>query len=285
MEIRESATYPYPIWGIHDSFIGDRPVPGKRELVSNNETNTLDVKYEVLAHNSGVDRLIEEGKAAYKYIVECPQTYYLKHEEFQTGQFVISIPYGKVFNRVSIKVVVVATIDINGCDYLEVDEIYEGAVDYPKGAVVAYLDEFAIPLQQRNNTSDLSKIVTIMPTDVSRVENVLNMKRIIIKIPQGYAQRYNNVEDLCPGVIESSLVFNALVEGIYSLREEVDETKDWVFYLKQYVKECQENGVINNDDESLELDLKDIYTVVENLLDNPQLNAIDDAQKIIDQMS
>lgn len=93
MEIRESATYPYPIWGIHDSFIGDRPVPGKIELVSNNETNTLDVKYEVLAHNSGVDRLIDEGKAAYKYIVECPQTYYLKHEEFQTGQFVICIPY------------------------------------------------------------------------------------------------------------------------------------------------------------------------------------------------
>lgn len=114
MEIRESATYPYPIWGIHDSFIGDRPVPGKRELVSNNETNTLDVKYEVLAHNIGVDRLIDEGKAAYKYIVECPQTYYLKHEEFQTGQFVICIPYDKVFNRVSIKVVVVATTDISG---------------------------------------------------------------------------------------------------------------------------------------------------------------------------
>lgn len=125
---------------------------------------------------------------------------------------------------------------------------------------------------------------SIFPTPTLSITS--NLQLITFRFyPLRYAQRYNNVEDLCPGVIESSLVFNALVEGIYSLREEVDETKDWVFYLKQYVKECQEKGVINNDDESLELDLKDIYTIVEKLLDNPQLNAIDDAQKIIDQIS
>lgn len=285
MDIKESATYPYPIWGIHNSFLGDGPVSGKREMSSNNELNSLDIKYEVLAHNEGIDKLISEGKAKYQYIVECRDTYFLQHGEFEATQFIITVPFDKVYKRFTVKVFIVATEDILACNYLEVDEIYEGVVDYPKGAVIAYLDEFTVPLTQRNNISDLSKIVAIITTDVSGVKNIFNTNRIVIKIPQSYAQRYNNVEDICPGVIESSLVFNALVQGIFRLREEVDESKDWVFYLKQYVRECIENDIINADIESLELELEDIYTVVEHLLDNPQLTAIDDAQRVIDLMN
>lgn len=285
MEIRESATYPYPIWGIHNSFIGDRPIAGEREMKANNETNTLDISYKVLAHNTGIDKLICDNHAKYQYIVECPQTYFLLHGESTDEAFVINVPFDKVYNRITVRIIVVAVEEITGCDYLDVDEIYGGLVDYPKGAVVAYLDEFAIPLQQMNNTSDLSKIVTIMSTDVHSVQNVFSSKRIVIKIPIAYDQRYNNVADLCPGVIEASLVFNALIQAVYRLREEVDETKDWVFYLRQFVKECQENEIISNDDENMELELDDIYTVVEHLLDGPQFNALNDTQKILDQLN
>ena len=276
MDIKESATYPYPIWGLHDSFLGEAPQVGGKSLTENNETNTLDISFEVTTHNIGIDRLISEGKAKYKCVIECSATYFQMNADFEEPRIKVSVPYDKVYNRFSVKTFIVATQEIIQCDYLELDDIYEGIADYPKGGIIAYIDEFTVTLKQRNNASDLSKIVKIMKANVSSVKNVYNGDRIVIKIPMTYGQRFDVVVSLCPAVIESTFVFNALVQGIYKLREETDTSKDWVFYLQQFVKECDEKGIINLDNEEYKIELDDIVTIVEHLLGSPQLNALDD---------
>lgn len=282
MEIRETATYPYPIWGIHDSFIGDIPSKGIKTMTANSESNTLDIKYTVTSHNAGIDKLIEYGLAKYKCIADCSPTYYQDSVDSNEPELCLCVPFDRVYNRFTVRILVVATEEIVQCDYLEVDEAYEGVVDYPKGAVIAYLDEFAISLTQKNNTSDLSKIVKIMPTNINSVKYVFGPERITIKVPQSTYSKYQVVSGQCPAIAESNLVYNALVQALTKLRNESDDSKDWVFYLKQYVKECDEAGVINLEGDDFELDMEDILIIVDRLLENPHISAFDEIFRVID---
>ncbi len=279
MDIRETATYPYPIWGLHGSYLSDDPFKGNHCANVDEEANVLKLHYDITCHEVGIDQLIQEGRAKYQCIIECPYTYYLLHEEFQKPSFDISIPLDKVYKRCNVKIIIVATQEIIGCDFLNIDEDYEGAVDFPKGAVLAGIDDFTVSLQQSNSAADLSMIIRIMCTDVKKVKYEFSGKRIIVKIPIDYDNRYNRVEDLCPGVVEASLVYPALVQAIFKLREAPDTTRDWVFYLTRYIQELDEKGIITLHDDSYKLDLEDIYLVVDTLLNNPILRAIDDTIK------
>ena len=279
MEIRESATYPYPIWGLHGAYLSEDPERGSRSADIDVEANIVNLHYKVTSHESGIDRLISEGKAAYQCIVECPYTYYLLHQEFQEPSFSISIPLDQLYKRCSVKIIIVATQEIVGCDFLNIDEVYEDAVDFPKGAVLAGIDDFIIHLQQSNSTADLSKIICIMNSEVDNIKYEFGGKRIVVKIPLDYDSRYDRVEGICPGVVEASLVYPALVQAIYKLREHPDTTRDWVFYLTRYLQELSEEGTIILHGEDYDLDLEDIYLVVDILLSKPILRAIDDTNK------
>ena len=279
MEIKESATYPYPIWGLHGSFLSEDPEKGNRSACIDKDANVVNLQYNVTSHEPGIDRLISEGKALYQCIVECPYTYFLLHREFQEPSFSISIPLDLLYKRCSVKIIIVATQDITGCDFLNIDEVYEGSVDYPKGAVLAGIDDFIIPLQQSNSTADLSKIICIMNSEVDNVKYEFSGKRIVVKIPMDYSTRYDRVEGLCPGVVEASLVYPALVQAIYKLREHPDSTRDWVFHLTRYLHELSEDGTIMIHDDDYDIDLDDIYLVVDKLLSKPLLRAIDDTNK------
>ena len=144
MEIRESATYPYPIWGLHGAYLSDDPIKGIHTAEIDDSANVLKLHYDVTCHESGIDRLISEGKAVYQCIVECPTTYYLLHQEFKEPSFDISIPLDKIYKRCTVKIIIVACQEINGCDFLNIDEVYEGTVDFPKGAVLAGIDDFTV---------------------------------------------------------------------------------------------------------------------------------------------
>jgi hypothetical protein len=276
MDIKESATYPYPIWGLHNSFLGEAPEVSEKVSVHNFEKNTIEISFEVTTRNAGIDRLIEEGKAKYDCIVKCPPTYFLQHNYSDSPSIKISVPTELVYNRFDIQTVIVATEEIIQCDYLELDEIYDGHADYPKGAVIAYIDDCSVSLKQHNHASDLSKIIKVTKTDVNNVKNIFSESRILIQIPKTHALQYDKAEANFPSTIASSLVFSALVQAFYKLRDDYDDSKDWVFYLRQYVKECNDNDIINLDNDEYILELDDIFAIVNHLLDNPQIAALDE---------
>ncbi len=280
MEIRESATYPYPIWGLHGAYLSEKPKNGGTHTVEIDDgTNVLKLHYDVTCHESGIDRLISDGKAVYQCIVECPTTYYLLHQEFKEQTFDISIPLEKIYKRCTVKIIIVACQDIIDCDYLNLDEVYGESVSFDKGAVLAGIDDFTISLQQSNSAADLSMIICIMSSEVDNVKYDFSGKRIVVKIPFVYDTLYNRVEDLCPGAIEASLVYSALVQAIFKLRESPDKRLDWVFYLMRYLEELSDDNVITLQEDNYELELEDIYMVVDKLLSKPMLRAIEDVSK------
>ena len=279
MDVKSTATYPYPIWGIYDGFNGEKPLGKRGNVTRIPEEDVLEVEYEILNHNSGIDKLIEEGKAEYVFIISCSKTYYLQVEKPQDLHFRVKVPCSKIYNRFSCKVQIVATQQIDACDYLDVNAVYEGIVYYPKGALIALIDSYNIGVQASGDLMDLSKIITRMFADVPTVENVLG-ERIVIKIPLPYREVYESVEGYIPSVVEATLVRSALVEALCEFSEHYEEdNKDWVFSLKQYIDGMAEDGEITIPDE-YRFSIKDVYTIVDSILPDVMLETLKDVNAL-----
>lgn len=283
MEIKDTATYPYPIWGVNDDFLGPEP-EGTPTMSLDPVTNEFIFDYKLNTINEGVARLVSENKARYKCIIECNTTYYLQMEEFVEPSFKVRIPTDKVFKKYTVKVLVVATQNIEACNYLEVNELYEGLVDYPKGAVVAYIDKIEYHTKQKDNVSDLSQIFRSLATDVDEVKYLVDSSRIVIKYPQSYETSFKAVENSLASVIESAFVFPGLVYALGRLSEfiPVIDDVDWVYYLKNIVDDYAEVKNVSIDSD-YKMDMQQIYDIANYVFRNLHTDMLDDTKKVIDQ--
>lgn len=283
MEIKDTATYPYPIWGVNDDFLGPEP-EGTPTMSLDPVTNEFIFDYKLNTINEGVARLVSENKARYKYIIECNTTYYLQMEEFVEPSFKVRIPTDKVFKKYTVKVLVVATQNIEACNYLEVNELYEGLVDYPKGAVVAYIDKIEYHTKQKDNVSDLSQIFRSLATDVDEVKYSVDSSRIVIKYPQSYETSFKAVENSLASVIESAFVFPGLVYALGRLSEfiPVIDDLDWAYYLKNIVDDYAEVKNVSIDPD-YKMDMQQIYDIANYVFRNLHTDMLDDTKKVIDQ--
>ena len=275
MDVKTTATYPYPIWGIYDGFKGERPQGKRHDPVRIPEKDVLAIEYEILNHNEGIDKLIVDGKAEYVCIISCSQTYYLQIEKPESLHFTVEVPCSKINNRFSFKVQIVASQQIDACECLDVNDVYDGIVYYPKGAVIALIDSYNIGVKASGDLMDLSKIITRMFADVPYVENVLR-ERIVIKIPLQYREVYESVEGFCPSVVEATLVRSALVQALCEFHEHYEEENlDWVFFLKQYIDDMGKEGELTVPDD-YRFTIKEVYSIVDSILPDVMLETLKD---------
>lgn len=283
MEIKDTATYPYPIWGLNEDFLGPEP-DGKYNMSIDSVTNEFVFDYELTTINEGVARLVEEDKARYKCIVECNKTYFLEMKEFKEPKFQLRFPTDKVFKIYSVKVLVVAIKNIEACDYLELSEVWGGSAYYPKGSVIANIDKIEFNTKQQDNVSDLSQIFRSLPTDVDDVEYSVDGSRIVIKYPQTSKVYFESVESNLASVIESSFVFPALIYALGRLYEfiPVIDNYDWAYYLKNILDDYVEvkNTTI---DPEYKLDMQQIFDVANYVFRNLHTDMLEETQRVIDQ--
>lgn len=283
MEIKDTATYPYPIWGLNDDFIGPEP-EGQYSMSIDPATNEFIFGYELTTINEGIAKLIEEDKARYKCIIECNSTYFLQIGEFKEPKFQIRFHTDKVFKKYTVKILVVAIQNIETCNYLSVNDIYEGVVDYPKGAAIAYIDKIEYHTKQKDNVSDLSQIFRSLPANVEEVTYSIDSSRIIIKYPQKSKHDFESVENNLASVIESSFVFPGLVYALGRLSEYITKIDDvdWVYYLKNIVDDY---AVVKNTtiDQDYSMDMQQIYDIANHVFRNLHTDMLEDAKRVIDQ--
>lgn len=281
MDIKNSATYPYPIWGLPDNFKGEDPLGHRDGLKKDVEEDVFILEYEVLSHNEGVDRLISEKLAAYICIIQCASTYYTQIEKREESRFTIKIPCAKVNKRFSVKIEIVATQRIDGCDYLDVDEFYEGVVDYQKGSMIAMVDKFNVSLTPSDDMANLSRIVKYEFANVQKVTNIID-DIILIQLPYSYENIGKIVLNQCPNVFEAILVRNALIEAVYNLRTcHDDEDKNWVFYIKQFINNLISEGELS-DLEDYDYSINEVIQIVDKILPDVMLNALSDVKEKIE---
>lgn len=281
MDIRTSATYPYPIWGLPDNFKGDDPSGRRVDLRKNVDEDVFELEYEITSHNEGIDRLISEKLASYLCIIQCSSTYYTQIEKKEDASFMVKIPCSKVNKRFTVKIEIVAIEKIDSCDYLEVDEFYEGIVDYQKGAMIAMVDKFNVSLTPSDDMANLSKIVKYEYANVQRVTNVIE-DIILIQLPYSYENTGKTVLNQCPNVFEAILVRNALIEAVYSLRSRHDEEgTDWIFYLKQFINNMVSEGDLY-ESEDYDYPIKEVIQIVDKILPDVMLNALSDVKERVE---
>ena len=282
MDIKQNATYPYPIWGLYDDFKGDLPSGQRIDFHKDVANNVFVLEYEVTSHNEGVDKLIEKELASYLCIIQCRSTYYTQIKKSSESKFKVEIPCDKVSKRFSVKIEIVAIKPIIGCDFLDVDDFYEGIVDYQKGAMIAMVDKFNVSLTPGDDMANLSRIVEYEYANVQSVTNDISDK-ILIKLPYSYESSGNLVLGQCSNVFEAILVRNALIEAIYMLRDEYgNDHKDWVFYTKQFVDNLVSEGEIP-ELENYDYDIKEILFIVDRILPDVMLSALDEVKDKIEQ--
>lgn len=283
MEIKDTATYPYPIWGLNDDFLGPEP-DGKYNMSIDSVTNEFVFDYELTTINEGVARLVEEDKARYKCIVECNKTYFLEMKEFKEPKFQLRFPTDKVFKNYSVKVLVVSKKNVEVCDYLELSEVWEGVADYPKGSVIANIDKIEFNTKQQDNVSDLSQIFRSLPADVDEVKYSVEGTRIVIKYPQDSKAYFESVENNLASVIESSFVFPALVYALGRLHEfiPVIDNYDWAYYLKNIVDDFVEVKSTTIDPE-YNLDMQQIFDIANYVFRDLHTDMLEEAKRVIDQ--
>lgn len=283
MDIKTTATYPYPIWGLPDNYKGDDPTGHRVELKKNTDEDVFILEYEITTHNEGVDRLIAEKLASYLCIIQCSSTYYTQIEKREEPHFAIKIPCSKVNKRFSVKIEIVATENIKSCNYLEVDDFYEGVVDYQKGAMIAMVDKFYVSLTPSDDMANLSKFVKYEYANVQKVTNVID-DIILIQLPYSYEEAGKLVLNQCPNVFEAILVRNALIEAVYELRLYNDDdfnSKDWIFYLTQFIKQMVSEKELP-EQETYDYSISEVIQIVDKILPDVMLNALDEVKEKIE---
>lgn len=281
MDIKTTATYPYPIWGLPDNYKGDDPAGERKGLKKDADEDVFVLEYEVTTHNEGVDRLIADKLASYLCIIQCSSTYYTQIEKREESCFTIKIPCSKVNKRFSVKIEIVATENINSCTYLDVDDFYEGVVDYQKGAMIAMVDKFNVSLTPSDDMANLSKFVKYEYANVQKVTNVID-DIILIQLPYSSENAGKLVLNQCPNVFEAMLVRNALIEAVYKLRScYYDDKKDWIFYLTQFIKQMvSENELPKLED--YDYPISEVIQIVDKILPNVMLSALDEVKEKIE---
>lgn len=281
MDIKTTATYPYPIWGLPENYKGDDPAGERKGLKKDTGEDAFILEYEVTTHNEGVDRLIADKLASYLCIIQCSSTYYTQIEKREESCFTVKIPCSKVNKRFSVKVEIVATENINSCNYLDVDDFYEGVVDYQKGAMIAMVDKFNVSLTPSDDMANLSKFVKYEYANVQKVTNVID-DIILIQLPYSYENAGKLVLNQCPNVFEAMLVRNALIEAVYKLRTCYDDDKkDWIFYLTQFIKHMVSEDELPEQEE-YEYLIGDVLQIVDKILPNVMLNALEEVKEKIE---
>lgn len=281
MDIKTTATYPYPIWGLPDNYKGDNPSGQRIGLEKNVEEDVFVLDYEVTSHNEGVDRLISEGLASYLCIIQCTSTYYTQIEKSKNSRFSVKIPCSKVNKRFSVKIEIVAIENIESCGYLDVDDFYEGVVDYQKGAMIAMVEKFTVSLTPSDDMANLSRFVKYEYANVQKVTNVID-DIILIQLPYSYENTGKIVLNQCSNVFEAILVRNALIEAVSSLHSyHDDESKEWVFYLKQFINTMVSDGDLYESEE-YEYPINEVLQIVDKILPDVMLNALNDVKDIIE---
>lgn len=277
MDIKTTATYPYPIWGLPDNYKGDDPAGQIKELKKDTEEDVFILKYEVTTHNEGVDRLIAEKLASYLCIIQCSSTYYTQIEKREESFFTIKIPCSKVNKRFSVKIEIVASENINSCNYLDVDDFYEGVVDYQKGAMIAMVDKFNVSLTPSDDMANLSKFVKYEYANVQKVTNVID-DIILIRLPYSYENAGKLVLNQCSNVFEAILVRNALIEAVYKLRScYEDDSINWIFYLTQFINKMVSEEELA-EQENYDYSISEVIQIVDKILPDVMLSALDEVK-------
>lgn len=234
MKINSKTSYPYPIWGWKDDYksaINDEDIliteiPDKDNFI---------FELELLARNEDIEDLISQGKAVYACVGYCPSTFRHYYFPSENAKFTISIPRKEVNNKIELKWMVLTKESILEYKSSILNDDYQGMATFPLGAMIGYITSFEINVAICDELRSLDEIfVVVKNVESNDIKYSFDERKIKVKLPETQLEVFNNYGGKYPAIMHSTIVFQALVLAISRLKDE-DDSKDWVYILKQYI--------------------------------------------------
>ena len=277
MKIRVNKEFPYPVLRsnsddyVNSSFEAD--VSGRV------------IGYECELHlkaalsDEGIQKLINERKAALTYHIECSQTGYRKIHLAESFDERHCISLKSLRGNVEVNTFIVATEDIPVYRNKNLNEDYAGEVkNICKGFILAQGSEFDlnIPRKFTDFKEQNNPFVSVVPVHDDALKTMkvdLDKPKIVIMVPEkvsinyGVAQKTHQMRT----VLYSMFVVPALYQGLLRLKRTNDvdlgtmEDQLWVQSLEDLLKTNFKKTV----DDIRETSEEDLYELAQQLMDSP----------------
>lgn len=278
MKINSKTSYPYPIWGWKDdykSIISEDDI----KITEISDRDSFVFELELLAKNDDIEKLIEQGKAIYACVGICVSTFRHFYFQSENPKFTISIPRKEVNNKVELKWMILTKEAILEYQSSLLNEDYQGTATFPLGAMIGYITSFEINATICDELRSLDEIfVVVKNTESNEIKYSFDDRKIKIKLPEAQLKVFNDYGGKYPAVMHSTIVFQALVIAISKLIDEED-SKDWVYILKQYIDVMDSDNIPTIDEVGDEgYTLEQSMEIANYILQDPIMRMLNDIE-------
>ena len=247
MNINSNTSYPYPIWGWKDDY---KSVINEEDILITEISDKDNFVYELelLAQNEDIERLIEQGKAIYAVVGICQTTFHHYYFTSDNAKFTIAIPRKEVNNKIELKWMVLTKEAIPDYQSSLLNDDYQGFATFPLGAMIGYITSFEINASICDELRSLDEIfVVVKNVESNDIRYSFEERKIKVKLPESQLEIFNNYGGKYPAIMHSTIVYQALVLAITKLKDE-DDSKDWVYILKQYIDVMDSDNIPSTDE-------------------------------------
>ena len=288
MKINSNTSYPYPIWGWKDDYkstINDEDIL----ITEISHKDNFVYELELRAQNEDIERLIEQGKAIYACVGICQTTFHHYYFTSENAKFTIAIPRKEVNNKIELKWMVLTKEAIPDYQSSLLNDDYQGFASFPLGAMIGYITSFEINASICDELRSLDEIfVVVKNIESNDIRYSFDERKIKVKLPESQLEIFNNYGGKYPAIMHSTIVYQALVLAITKLKDE-DDSKDWVYILKQYIDVMDSENIPSTDEVGDEgYTLEQAMEIANYILQDPIIRMFDDikiAEQQADQQS
>lgn len=288
MKINSNTSYPYPIWGWKDDYkstINDEDIL----ITEISDKDNFVYELELRAQNEDIEKLIEQGKAIYACVGICQTTFHHYYFTSENAKFTIAIPRKEVNNKIELKWMVLTKEAIPDYQSSLLNDDYQGFATFPLGAMIGYIISFEINASICDELRSLDEIfVVVKNIESNDIRYSFDERKIKVKLPESQLEIFNNYGGKYPAIMHSTIVYQALVLAITKLKDE-DDSKDWVYILKQYIDVMDSENIPSTDEAGDEgYTLEQAMEIANYILQDPVIRMFGDiktAEQQADQQS
>lgn len=288
MKINSNTSYPYPIWGWKDDYkstINDEDIL----ITEISDKDNFVYELELRAQNEDIEKLIEQGKAIYACVGICQTTFHHYYFTSKKAKFTIAIPRKEVNNKIELKWMVLTKEAIPDYQSSLLNDDYQGFATFPLGAMIGYITSFEINASICDELRSLDEIfVVVKNIESNDIRYSFDERKIKVKLPESQLEIFNNYGGKYPAIMHSTIVYQALVLAITKLKDE-DDSKDWVYILKQYIDVMDSENIPSTDEAGDEgYTLEQAMEIANYILQDPVIRMFGDiktAEQQADQQS
>ena len=288
MKINSNTSYPYPIWGWKDDYkstINDEDIL----ITEISDKDNFVYELELRAQNEDIEKLIEQGKAIYACVGICQTTFHHYYFTSENAKFTIAIPRKEENNKIELKWMVLTKEAIPDYQSSLLNDDYQGFATFPLGAMIGYITSFEINASICDELRSLDEIfVVVKNIESNDIRYSFDERKIKVKLPESQLEIFNNYGGKYPAIMHSTIVYQALVLAITKLKDE-DDSKDWVYILKQYIDVMDSENIPSTDEAGDEgYTLEQAMEIANYILQDPVIRMFGDiktAEQQADQQS